>query len=326
MQDTFRAGRWAFSAGARYDDYRFLASGHHLQPRLGVSYHLRETGTVLRTSYNRLYQTPPNENLLLSNSKEAAALAPAAVREALGGGAILIRPERQDFYEVGLQQAFGQRLGLNAAYYHKESRDQQDNDNFFNTGVIFPTSLKKQRVNGVELRLNLTAVRGWSGSLSVTHSHAVTTPPFTGGLFLGSSAIAALSAGPFVIDHDQVLGLHGNLQYNFLRNWWAGSSVRYDSGLVSNPSDPAQVAADPDYRDLLPYVNLTSRVPRVHPRTITDVVLGYERRADGRRRWDVQVQATNLTNRTALYNFQSIFVGTRVVPPLTVGMKARWYW
>ena len=28
---------------------------------------------------------------------------------------------------------------------------------------------------------------------------------------------------------------------------------------------------------------------------------------------------TNLTNRTALYNFQSVFVGTRLVQPRTLG-------
>ena len=58
---------------------------------------------VLRASYNRNYQTPPNENLLLSNSEAASQLAPASVREALGGAYRPIRPERQDVYEVGAQ-------------------------------------------------------------------------------------------------------------------------------------------------------------------------------------------------------------------------------
>src|SRR5258705_9996826 len=40
---------------------------------------------------------------------------------------------------------------------------------------------------------------GW---VSLTHYHAVVTPPFTGGLFLGSTAIQAFSRGSFVIDRD----------------------------------------------------------------------------------------------------------------------------
>ena len=45
--------------------------------------------------------------------------------------------------------------------------------------------------------------------------------------------------------------------------------------------------------------------------------------ADGRgqKTWGLQVQVTNLTNRTALYNFQSVFVGTRLVQPRTVSIK-----
>jgi hypothetical protein len=40
----------------------------------------------------------------------------------------------------------------------------------------------------------------------------------------------------------------------------------------------------------------------------------------------VQFQVNNLTNQTALFNFQSIFVGTRVVPPRITGVKLRFYW
>ncbi len=147
-----------------------------------------------------------------------------------------------------MQQALG-RLSLNAAYYQKDSSDLGDNDNFFNTGIIFPTSLARSRLNGAEMRLALPVLNGFSGSLSLTHYHAIVTPPFTGGLFLGSAAINALSAGPFVIDHDQTLGAQGLLQYTSRRGWWASTSLRYDSGLVSNPSNPNVVRADPDYAD-----------------------------------------------------------------------------
>ncbi|MEW5974880.1 MAG: TonB-dependent receptor [Acidobacteriota bacterium] len=326
VQDSVKWNRLTFSLGLRYDAYRFLVRGNQWQPRIGVSFHLRETGTVLRASYNRNYQTPPNENLLLSSSERSSVLVPVHVRETLGGALIRIRPERQNVFEAGFQQGLGDRFSLDAAVYHKNSVDMQDNDNFFNTGIIFPTALKQARVNGAEARLVVRPTHGLSGSLSLTHYHAVVTPPFTGGLFLGSTAIDLLSAGPFVIDHDQKLGLHSMLQYNWRQNLWTSWSIRYDSGLVSNPSDPDVVAADSDYRDLLPYVNLTSDPARVRPRTIVDFAVGYERVREGRRRWDVQLNLSNLTNQTALFNFQSIFVGTRLVQPRSVGGKIRWHW
>jgi outer membrane receptor for Fe3+-dicitrate len=326
FQDTIRWKAFTFSTGLREDVYRFQVNGSQLQPRLGIAYAIRQTGTVFRASYNRTYQTPPNENLLLSASEEAARLAPPAVQEALNGAtAVKIRPETQNFYEVGLQQSIGRVASINASYYYKSSNDQQDNDNFLNTGIIFPITLSKIRVNGAELRLNVPNFKRFSGTLSMTHYHAISTPPFTGGLFLGASAIDALTAGPFVIDHDQTLGLQGNLQRTWRSGFWTSGSVRHDTGLVSNRSDPARVAADPDYYDLLPYVNLGADPPRVRPRTILDCAVGYDHMRDGRRRWDAQLQVTNLTDKTALFNFQSIFVGTRVVQPRTLGLKLRWY-
>jgi hypothetical protein len=325
-QDRLHVGRFLLNLGARYDAYRFLVKGNQLQPRLGLAYRIDETGTVLRASYNRNYQTPPNENLLLANSEASGALAPPDVRRTLNGGVILMRPQRENVYEAGLEQRIAGIVGLNVAYYHKSSSDLQDNDNFLNTGVIFPTSLARSRVNGAEAKVTVPERYGWSGSLGVTHYHAVVTPPFTGGLFLGSAAVDTLSAGPFIIDHDQPLSVAGNVTWRPRRHWWTSWQTRYDSGLVSNPSDPAEVAADPDYFDQLPYVNLTGNPPRVRPRTIIDASIGYEHYSSDRRRWEVVGQISNVTDQTALYNFQSVFVGTRVVQPRSVSIKIRRHW
>jgi len=324
VQDNIRFGGLLVSLGLRYDNYRFLVQGSQLQPRVGLSYHIGATGTVLRASYNRTYQTPPNENLLLSNSEAAAALVPEGVRNALGGAYLGIRPERQNVYETGLQQSLGKFITLDAAYYHKQSTDLQDNDNFLNTGIIFPTSLARSRVNGAEGRIRIAPGSRINGSVAFTHYRAVVTPPFTGGLFLGSAAVEALSAGPFIIDHDQKLGMQSNIAWQLNRSWWVSGSVRYDSGLVSNPSDPSEVATDPDYADLLPYVNLASSPARVKPRTVGDIAIGYRRLSDSNRGWEAVLQVSNLTNTTALYNFQSIFVGTRLISPRAASLRLKW--
>ena len=326
LQDSLNAGRFTLSLGLRYDSYRFLVHGAQWQSRVGVAFHLRETGTVFRASYNRNYQTPPNENLLLSDSEEASRLAPASVREALGQARVSIRPQRENVYETGLQQSLFGSASLDVSFYHKDSVDQQDNNNFFDTGIIFPLTLARIRVNGLEGRLNLPEWRGLLGTLSLTHSHSVSTPPFTGGLYIGQDAVDLLSAGPFVIDHDQKLGVQGNLHYAPARAWSVSGSVRYDSGLVSNPSDPAQVAGDPDYFDLLPYVDLGADPPRVRPRTVVDLAMAYSFWRGDRKAWEAQLQFTNLFDKAGLYSFQSVFVGTRLIAPRTASLKLRWYW
>ena len=260
---------------------------------------------------------------MLANSPLSARLAPPEVRRAFEGGSIPIEAQLQNVYEVGLQQRVWGRATVDAAFYHKNSSSPQDNDNFLNTGIVFPTALAFSRVNGVEGQIRVPEFRGVSGTLSATHFRAIVTPPFTGGLFLGATAVDSLSEGPFVIDHDQALGISGNLIYRPRRRWWTSWQMRYDSGLVSNPSDPAEVAADPDYSDQLPYVDLLGDPPRIRPRAILDASVGYEHYADDRRVWEIAVQLSNLTNRRALYSFQSVFVGTRVVQPFTAGFKMR---
>jgi hypothetical protein len=326
VQDQIRWRQVTAAVGLRFDEYRFLVTGRQWQPRVGVAWALPHRETVLRASYNRTYQTPPNENLLLSSSAAAAALAPESVRQALGDSRAPIRPERQHVVEVGIQQAIGGRASLDVSAYYKRARDQQDNNNFFDTGIIFPTTLAALSATGVEARLTVPAIRGVSGTLSLTTARAVSTPPFTGGLFLGQDAVELLSEGPFRIDHDQALSVHGTLSYAPERGPWVGVSVRHDSGLVANPSDPVEVAADPDFFDLLPYVNLDADVPRVRPRTLVDLVSGYDVRRQGRRVWSLRVQVHNVFNRTALYNFQSVFVGTRLVAPRTASAEFGWHW
>lgn len=321
-QTTLQFNDISLNLGLRHDTYSFLVKGQQFQPRLGLAYRLPGRDVVLRASYNRNYQTPPNENLLLSNSEAASRLAPASVREALGGAHRPIRPERQDVYEVGAQLSVGELMTIDGSVYRKFSRDQQDNNNFFDTGIIFPTTLRSIRVTGAEARVSFMPRGGLSGSLSATAGRAISSPPFTGGLFLGQDAVDLLSAGPFAIDHDQRLALHGMVSYQPQRSWWLGGSVRYDGGLVSNPSDPAEVAADPDFADLLSYVDLEAEVPRVRPRTIVDAAAGFDlRNGAGRKTWGAQVQITNIFDKIALYNFQSVFVGTRLVQPRTVSLR-----
>ncbi len=325
FQDSIKLGAFQVSLGMRYDVYRFLVDATLWQPRVGASYHLKRTGTVFRASYNRLLQTPQNENLLVSNSDKANVLVDPEIRATTGGAVQRIRPERQNLMEVGFQQSLGRRFSVNSSFYHKNARNQQDVNNFFNTPIVFPLQLLAIRVNSVESRLVMTPWRGLSGSMAVTHSRAISTPPFIGGLYIGNGNVTLLNQGPFVIDHDQKLSLQTVMNYTHRRGFYSTVSARHDSGLVTGNADPADVKRDPDYFDLLPYTNLLSSPPRTRPRTIVDVVVGYGRLRKERKVWDVNLQVSNIGNQTALYNFQSAFVGTRVVQPRTVGARLRFY-
>src|SRR5918994_7643754 len=72
VQSSLRWRAATLTLGVRHDHYSFLVTGQQLQPRVGVAYQLPGSAGVIRASYNRNYQTPPNENLLLSSSREAS--------------------------------------------------------------------------------------------------------------------------------------------------------------------------------------------------------------------------------------------------------------
>ncbi len=44
-----------------------LTTANQAEPRLGISYNIPKTSTVLRVSYARTLETPFNENLVLSS-------------------------------------------------------------------------------------------------------------------------------------------------------------------------------------------------------------------------------------------------------------------
>src|ERR1019366_2146096 len=77
VQDQIKAGNWLFNVGIRGDLYNGLTVARQAEPRLGASYSVKKTGTVLRVSYARTLETPFNENLVLSSQGcGSAVLAP----------------------------------------------------------------------------------------------------------------------------------------------------------------------------------------------------------------------------------------------------------
>ena len=87
IEDSIKAGNWLFNLGIRGDLYNGLASASQAEPRLGVSYSVKPTNTVLRISYARTLETPFNENLVLSSQGCAnEVLSPLALLHSRGAG------------------------------------------------------------------------------------------------------------------------------------------------------------------------------------------------------------------------------------------------
>ena len=329
IQDNIRLGNLTANIGLRYDHNNLPATDSQLEPRVGVAYYIPSTGTVFRASYNRVLYTPEYENILLSSSEAAAKIVHPAVQEsrALGEGVLIVRSERQNAWTVGVQQALGSKLRLDGDYWERHSQNAGDQDQFENTGVLFPLAFAKGDYTGWDIRLDLAPLAGFRGFLSAGHTHVIYIPPPAGGLFLDQGAVDAITGGPFLIDHDQKLQIQTGLFYDVPNTgFWLGTNVRYDSGLVSGAAAD-DLVNDPDNAFALPYLDAnhagTDLDPyRVKSRTTFDFSVGADL-AKYHLPISIQAMLLNAFDKKGLYNILSVNGGTHVIPPRRFAVRAQ---
>jgi hypothetical protein len=330
VQDNIRLGSFTANLGVRYDHNNLPLSESQLEPRIGAIYYFPETKTALRVSYNRVLYTPEYEDILVSSSPEAAALAPPPIQQsrALGGGSLLVHSERQNAFTVGAQQAIGSKIRLDVDFWQRKSTYAGDQDQFFNTGIVFPLAFSSGDLHGWDLRLDFAETAGFRGFLSLGHTRAVYVAPPVGGLFLDASIVDSLTGGPFLIDHDQNLQLQSGVTYDIgATGAWLGANVRYDSGLVSGAA-PSDVVGDPDNSWAIPFIRVTDNTnlnpDRIKSRTIWDFSLGVDL-ARYHAPFSVQLDVLNAFNWKGVYNILSIMGGTHVIPPRTLAVRVRYH-
>ena len=318
VQDRFTVFKnFTLDAGLRYDNYRLLINEQALSPRIGFAYFIPRTNTTLHASYNRLFQPPPAENLLLASSREAAAISPIAVLQ--GTATVLpILPDKQHAFEVGAQQLLTKNFRASVTLYQKRIKNFSDKDQFFETGVIFPITISSGRVTGEEVRIESTDIGGFQGFVSYANARAYGVTPINGGLFLGEDTQSLQTNGLiFANDHDQRNEAQFQLSYNHRRSGlYATFNGRYDSG-VPTDVEPGTTLAEFVAQGFDPrlYNEVDFQRGRVRPRTILDFAVGADFRQKERVSLNVQFGVQNLTNELFLYNFESVFSGTHIGHP-----------
>ena len=344
VQDSLTVKGFNIQAGLRADVYRGLVGGQAVEPRLGVSYLNKSTGTVVRASYSRFFETPYNEGLLVSSSTGTGGLA----SQVFGANAsVPLSPGTRRQYNVGAQQSLGRYLLADVGYFWKFTKNGYDFDTLFNTPVAFPIEWRKSKIDGAAARIVLTQVKGISAYSVLGHTRARFFGPENGGLVFNSP----LNTSVFRIDHDQAFQQTTNVRYQMKKNGpWASFTWKYDSGeVVGSVPDLAsawtlsgdQQASIGLYcgsvfatrskplsgcagtggatRVIIPAAgtqNDDTNPSRVAPRHMFDVAVGDDNLFHTDRvRYRMELTATNLTNKEGLYNFLSTFSGTHFVSP-----------
>ena len=181
VQDLTRLGPLTLAAGIRYDYYRLRTEDHGLSPRLSGSWFVAPLGLVVHASYDRTFETPPIENILLAS---------ANVVEDLGGEgeSLTIEPSRGHFLETGFSKQLFDRVRLDGTFFSRRATNVVDDDLLLNTGVSFPLTFSRAVVTGIETKLDIAAWGPVSGWVSYSNATGRGELPFAGGLFLGDEA------------------------------------------------------------------------------------------------------------------------------------------
>src|SRR5271156_137628 len=80
VQDLIHLGNWTISAGLRWDHYQLILNRQAVAPRFSLSRYFPSAGLVLHFSYDRVFQTPSFENILLSSSTAATSINPISLQ------------------------------------------------------------------------------------------------------------------------------------------------------------------------------------------------------------------------------------------------------
>jgi outer membrane cobalamin receptor len=316
VQDQMRLGRWNVSAGLRFDHYGFVVHESAWSPRIGVSRFVPALNLLIHASYDRVFQTPAIENLLLASSPLLDAISPSVLR-------LPVRPGRGNFYEGGVTKAFLGKLRLDANVFRRDFRHYSDDDVLLDTGVSFPIAFAKARIFGEEVRVEVPQWGRFSGYLSYANQSGIGQGPITGGLFLGNDAANALTdTSKFAVTQDQRNSLRARVRFQTPRHAWLAMGAQYGSGLpagIGNANVSDLLAAFG--QEILNRVDLARG--RVRPNLSLDMAAGAEIYHKESRSAALQIQVANLANRLNVINFASLFSGTALGVPRSVSASLR---
>jgi hypothetical protein len=230
IEDQIKAGAWLFNVGIRGDLYNGLANARQAEPRVGVSYSLKPTSTVLRISYARTLESPFNENLVLSSEGcSNAVLSPLLL--CTSGVQGTLQPGFRNEFHAGLQQAFGKNLVFSGDYIWKYTHNAFDFSVLGNTPITFPIDWHSSKIPGFALRLDVPNYHNLSAFVVMSSVAARFFPPQVA----GAGATVGQGGYPFRIDHDERFNQTTHFQYQLPlpRSPWISFNWRYDSGMVA---------------------------------------------------------------------------------------------
>jgi len=180
---------------------------------------------VLRVAYSRTFETPFNENLLLSSATGVGGLD----QNVFGSVSTPIRPGRRNQFNTGFQQSIGKYLMVDADYFWKFTHGAYDFSTLLNTPSRspFPGTTR----NWMALPARVTPPTFMVSRPIGRRPHPRAILP-AGGRRPDLPGDASGRAASSASTTDQAFQSTGNFRYQHKSAEWVALTWRYDSGLV----------------------------------------------------------------------------------------------
>ncbi len=324
VQDQIRLKNWTINAGLRWDHYQLLLNRHAVDPRFSISRYFPSADLLLHFSYDRVFQTPSFENILLSNSVHVEAIDPTSVVERA------VEPSEGNYYEAGFTKAFYGKTKVDINYYRRLVSNYADDDQIDNTTISFPIAFRKAIIYGAEAKVDLPDWHRFSGFLSYSYTLGQAWFPVTGGLFLGDDVSGLLPSGHFPDSQDQRNTVRGRLRYQVTSRFWVAGGVQFDSGLpfdfqcdpslslqqcIYGPGGPEQTYG----QDVVNRINFARG--RIYPAFQVNASAGADVYKSDRVKMRFQIDGQNLNNVLNVIDFGGLFSGNAIGPPRSVAAR-----
>ena len=305
-QDEIHWKNFAFSGGIRFDHYDLLVNQIGWSPRVGVAYYWPKAKINFHASYDRVFQTPPFENLLVSSSAAVTSLDSLILR-------LPVQPARANYYEAGFAHALLSHVRLTGNFFWRRYHNYPDDDLLLNTGVSFPITFALANIYGEEAKLEIPHWGWLSGYASWTNERGNGYFPATGGLFLGDDAAQAIqqTSGVFPVSQEQRNAVRTRFRFDVTPRFWLAFGGTYDSGLpIDFGGSEADAAAQGYTQNILNRVNFADLRPR--PLWSLNASAGVTLIKSEKYPMRFQIDETNLTDSLNVIDFAGLFSGTAI--------------
>jgi hypothetical protein len=322
VQDLIRLGDWTISAGLRWDHYQLLLNRQAVDPRFSISRYFPSADLLLHFSYDRIFQTPSSQNILLSSSTAATDLNPTSLQ-------LPVEPSEGNYYEVGLTKVLYKKVKLDTNYFRRLVNNYADDDQINNTTISFPIAFRKATIYGAEAKVDLPDWKRFSGFVSYSYILGNAWNPVTGGLFLGANAVIP-TTGHFPDSQDQRNTVRGRVRYQVTPRFWIAAGIQYDSGLPfqfqCDPSLTVQQCIDAPGGPLETYgQQVVNRINfargRIYPSFQVNASAGADVYKSEHVNMQLQVDGENLTNILDVIDFGGLFSGNAIGPSRSFALR-----